>query len=574
MLASLGMNAQETSSFVVNNSDGRGVKFDISKVDSISFNSADAVKVYPAETLLDANSQLTTILDEVKEIQQKILSLQSEQNFLSREKDWLLYRYDDVRNMLFKYTGEVDTLKNDTHANIKVLNSDIHLAAARIDSLHASTINRIDSLHSICNSRADSLFQALAAHRQKADSIFHRLDSISYRTDSIIAQLSDSLFQRTDSVVHQTELMVQHMQKTLESSMANELSQQKAMMQQHIDRLTFTVDSLTAALAETNRRLNSVQVITDTSTGLPYKLLLNNGTITPIPAYSNILVLGNSFSTHDYKENLWWSTHSMAASTADVGYIKYLEEMSGTEVDIMRGWQFEWNYQNADFNFSAILPVTKNYDVVIVQIQENAWPDPQYDYQAAWERLYTYLKACCPNSIFMQCIGWYEESRYEGIVKAASKFNIPIIDNREAVATGTFSVGDYVLGGEDGEYHAINNSSVARHPSDVGFVLMANNILRQLNLPTVEHKLHALNLSVTAGGTLSVPYPQWPEKGLVSVRCIPDDGKTCTSVTVTAANGSQVEATKRVNNELDGTPHTYFTFIMPPCDVTITPVWE
>ena len=304
-------------------------------------------------------------------------------------------------------------------------------------------------------------------------------------------------------------------------------------------------------------------------------MILNNGVITTIPAYNNILVVGNSFTVHDYVEDLWWSTHSMAASTADVTWVKYLEEVSGAQVDILRGWDFEWNYPWDGYPFETGLPISRSdYDVVIVQIQENAMQVPDFNFKDGWVRLYTYLKGKCPNSIYMQCIGWDVEARTADISEAAAEFNIPIVDNRVETMTGNFRVGDYVYSNVDKIYYPINNGSVANHPSDVGFLLTANNVLRQLNLPTVENRMHAINIVEAEGGQLSVPYNSWPEKGIVSVRVEPESGHTLASVSVVTASGKTVETTKRTNDLFEEKEHDYYTFLMPDEDITVTPVWE
>ena len=585
VLASLSLMAQEAGTFVVAGG-GQGVLFHVDGVDSISFNPADTTNALPARKLASTVHDVELLQDEMKYAKMDI-------SFLVSMVVWLQQQRDSVR----KNMADMNDRMTGAYQRIKAHES----ATDSLEALYSNLFHRHDSLFVHADSlftRHDSLFTRHDSLFARHDSLFACHDSILIsagermaRADSLLAQMDTLLSLRIDSIDSQrarqigrldsltllTDSVVRRLQRVVGDTLSQKLTQAHAVLdrqQQTIQRLTGTVDSLRTALAVTQQQLRASQSFTDASTGTTYKMALSDGMLTPVPAYYNILVLGNSFTTHSYVDDLWWSTHSMAASTSDVTWVKYLEEVSGAEVDILPGWHFEWNYQKKDFDFELELPIAKSYDVVIVQLQENAWPNPSYDYQAAWERLYTYLKTKCPKAVFVQFIGWYVESRYEGITRAAEKFNIPIVDNREATMTGNFSPGDYVFSNVDKEYYAINDSAVARHPSDVGFLLTANNCLRQLGLPTVEKRMHALNVEETEGGKLSVPYGQWPQKGLVSVRVEPDEGWQLQSVAIVTASGRTIKPTLRSNAYLQEKEHDYYTFIMPSDDVTITPVWK
>ena len=529
VLASLNLSAQEAGSFVVSDN-GQGVLFHVDEVDSICFNPADTSKAVSARQLVATLAQMDDFKDDIAYCRDNVDYALQLISFLIYQKERLSDSIDVTKERLGNTKLRVDSI-------------DVQLA------------------------RNDSLFQTIGDYLLRSDSIDARLSTMLSSLDTISTQRLD----RLDSISKKLE---QAVRDTFSVKLAQSIAVQE-QQQQVIKRLNATVDSLSAALAETKRRMNDGQVLTDVSTGQAYKMILNNGVITTIPAYNNILVVGNSFTVHDYVEDLWWSTHSMAASTADVTWVKYLEEVSGAQVDILRGWDFEWNYPWDGYPFETGLPISRSdYDVVIVQIQENAMQVPDFNFKDGWVRLYTYLKGKCPNSIYMQCIGWDVEARTADISEAAAEFNIPIVDNRVETMTGNFRVGDYVYSNVDKIYYPINNGSVANHPSDVGFLLTANNVLRQLNLPTVENRMHAINIVEAEGGQLSVPYNSWPEKGIVSVRVEPESGHTLTSVSVVTASGKTVETTKRTNELFEEKEHDYYTFLMPNEDITVTPVWE
>ncbi|MBR4898287.1 MAG: hypothetical protein IKZ48_05830 [Prevotella sp.] len=540
VLASLNLTAQEAGAFVVSDN-GQDVLFHVDEVDSICFNPADTSKAVSARQLLATLVQLADLKDDVAYAKDNVDYALNLLSFLIYQKERL--------------SDSIDVTKE-------------RLGITKL---------RVDSLAALFNIRLDSIDTASAIRSARNDSLFQDIDNRLLRSDSVDARMN-SMLDRIDSVIHYSDSVFKKLEHAVRDTINVKLAQSIAVQEQQqqvIDRLNATVDSLSAALTETKRRMNDGQVLTDVSTGQVYKMVLNNGVITTIPAYNNILVVGNSFTVHDYVEDLWWSTHSMAASTADVTWVKYLEEVSGAQVDILRGWDFEWNYPWDGYPFETGLPISRNdYDVVIVQIQENAMQVPDFNFKDGWERLYTYLKGKCPNSIYMQCIGWDVEARTADITEAAAEFNIPIVDNRVETMTGNFRVGDYVYSNVDSIYYPINNGSVANHPSDVGFLLTANNVLRQLNLPTVENRMHAINIIEAEGGQLSVPYPSWPEKGVVSVRVEPEPGHTLASVSVVTASGKTVEITKRTNELYEETDHDYYTFLMPTEDITVTPVWE
>ena len=585
VLSSLSLQAQEDASFVVATGDA-DVVFQVSEVDSISFNPASTSSAVSVSKLMEALEELESLRSDLDYMWFDISYAQGMINWLSDQRNIMNDSIGSINRRLAAAGSRSDSL----HA----------LSSSGIESLRVATKARLDSLSLFVrqfDEREDSIQQIVDNRLMRADSLFARLDSITIQTDSAVSSLRSLAADTLAVRLVQQELLSDSLgtlltrQQLVADSLGTLLTRQRLsadslggllaqsltvqqLQQQTIEQLASTVVQLQGELADARRQIARSQDYTDVNSGQSYRMALIDGQLVTIPAYNNILVLGNSFSTHDYVEDLWWSDHSMAASTADVTWLKYLEQVSATQVDVVRGWHFEWYYQNENFNFEVEIPVGKHYDVVIVQIQENAWPNPLYDYEAAWGRLYTYLKSKCPDAVFMQCIGWYQEQRYDGIVRAAEQFGIPVVDNRQAIEQGMFRTGDYVYGSVDHEYHAIDNESVALHPSDVGFLFMANNVLRQLGLPTVEKRMHALNVAESEGGQLSLAYHQWPEKGLVSIRVEPDEGHNLASLTVQTASGATVEAVRRSNNCYQEEEHVYYTFIMPSEDVTITPVWN
>ena len=60
---------------------------------------------------------------------------------------------------------------------------------------------------------------------------------------------------------------------------------------------------------------------------------------------------------------------------------------------------------------------------------------------------------------------------------------------------------------------------------------------------------------------------------IVTIRVSADEGYVVSSVSVTAG-GNAIKTVKRTNDSTDGTPQTYYTFVMPKSDVVVTPMWK
>ena len=395
--------------------------------------------------------------------------------------------------------------------------------------------------------RIDSLKAIVATLRADIANLSNKLDNTDTKISTAIKQVNstlDVLEKRVDEVNENT--------------------------QEQIGLLTDRMEQLADNLAETNNRVNAGTLMTDAFTGQRYKLCMRDGNIEFKPVgYKNILILGNSFTCNGTSPGVWWSWHSMAASCEKTAYTEYIKESTDADLEIIGMWDFELNY-STEYAFEENIPIHKNYDAVIVQIQENASYKPHM--QASWEALYDYLHKSCPDAEVIQCMGWYKPERYAAIRQAALNKHVVLVDNREAIMTGNFSPGDYVLG-RDGIYHAIQRKDVCEHPSDVGLMMMANNILEAMGMRKLQ-KMHPVHIRTNEGGSLSATYGQWPENGIVSIRVIPDKGKRLASLTVMAATGATIDTKKRTNSFLDGTTYDYYIFDMPNQDVIVTPTWK
>lgn len=427
-----------------------------------------------------------------------------------------------------------------------VVNSNGQGVRFQMNQVDSICFNTPDKPHIVT---AESLFKASEQLSQiKIDSLTQELKAY---TESLFGQAN----QRTDQLIDKVTAMFDEVKRQLQRSN---------------DSLKTQWETMTNVFIANHNRQKSGHIISDSATGKRYKLTVKDGALMIEPfKYGNILILGNSFTHNGTKEGVWWSWHSMAATNEATAYTSYIQEVADIQLVQYGVWSFEADY-SPDFDFGKTFPISVDYEAIIVQAQENSFYRPNM--QISWEALYDYLQSKCPNALIIQTVGWYNAECYRAIRQAALNKNVTFLDNCQETMTGNSRPGDYVIG-RDGQYHAIQIQAVADHPSDVGLYLTANNLLDALDMPRMQ-RLHQLRTEEAKGGKLSLAYGQWPERGVVSIRAVPDEGKTLSTLSVTSKSGKEIEATRRHNAFFDGTDYVYYTFIMPDEDVTITPVWE
>lgn len=322
-------------------------------------------------------------------------------------------------------------------------------------------------------------------------------------------------------------------------------------------------DSSEITMDEVQSEIELNKVLVDEETGDRYKLVVNNGQLTLHDVgIHKILVIGNSFTTHENLANTWYGDgRGMAASVDATQYTEFIKDATGAELDILRGVPFETGY-SPSYDFETNLPINKDYDCIIVQLQENATYGSAM--QESWGALYDYIASKVPNAKIIQIIGSYSETKYNAIRIAADQRSIPVLDCTDQKNTGQYVLGCYVTGA-DGDYYEITNSGVSSgHPSDVGMYYIAEKILKEL-LYSIKDRLRNVTLNQSEGGTIYAPYSKWPIGGVVNIWC----DSNIDAINVATVNGGSVTATKRTNSR-----GTFYTFIMPESDVIVTPIWD
>lgn len=328
----------------------------------------------------------------------------------------------------------------------------------------------------------------------------------------------------------------------------------------------YSVDSVFATKLELEnvaeqvyRNSNAIakkDIYIDEATGLKYRLSVRNGQIVLTSMnLSKLLFIGNSYTEHSNSPDVWWGNgRGMAASVDATQYTQLIAIKTGATFSKGNYAHFEVNY-SPNYDFENYIPINANdYDLVVVQLFENA--SYSSTMQASWEALYDYIRSKCPNAFIIQIVGWYEQNKYNAVSNAAQNKGVVLLNCSDVTALGQYALGDYVSG-SDNSYHAILNSGVVNHPSDIGFYGIANKILSvyDIELDTI----HSISINQGSGVTVSTPYEKWIAGGIVNIRIV---SGTVTNITVLDASNNTIAVTQR--------DATHYTFIMPDSNVVIS----
>ena len=329
------------------------------------------------------------------------------------------------------------------------------------------------------------------------------------------------------------------------------------------------LESMKDEVQTISSNLENSKIFTDTVTGDKYRIVVTNGELMAKSInYKKGLIIGNSYSNYGPSGTTWFSNNCMAASTESTQWFKLIEYKSSCQFTVKSGVDFERNY-STDYDFSSKLNLTDEYDVVIIQLGENSTYNDTM--QASFTSLIKYIKSVCTKADIYVMLGApaLKGNRSTAITNAANSESVPIIDCMNVSLIGHYSLGDYVSS-ESNEVDYIQNSGVSDgHPSDIGELNIANKTLQAFGVETINDRLFAITLNQSTGGTITAAYTSWVSDGIVSIRCNADDGYDIQSIIVNKSSGSTVMATKRTNEY-----GTYYTFIMPKENITITPLWQ
>lgn len=359
----------------------------------------------------------------------------------------------------------------------------------------------------------------------------------------------------------------------------NALTESTQRAVQHIKISAKEIDTFLALAEDVERTNESVQANTeaiarnqifyDDVTGYPYRIIVHNGALSVKSTRpARLLVLGHSYCKYGSVGD-WWNPgddRGMAATVVTNDYPSHLKSILGsTSMDRMNVADFETHI--ADYNFASGWNLSNNYDAIVLFVGANIRTDlfTQADVQAGFEAAIDYLKDACPDAdIFIASLS--SGYIFTAQQAAANAKQVPFIDIRYISMSGHL-MGAYYIGSNNG-YYVLYNSGAVGHPADYMHWLMAKGIALGMGVEVTTDKAHAVNLSQTSGGMISVKDAYGVEGGVISIKCEANDGHSISAMSVVDEDGQTVAATQRTNDY-----GTWYTFIMPSKSVTVTPTW-
>jgi lysophospholipase L1-like esterase len=170
-------------------------------------------------------------------------------------------------------------------------------------------------------------------------------------------------------------------------------------------------------------------------------------------AKTKILILGNSITWHEYKEEIGWlGDWGMAASSKNNDYVHLLCDKLGAlkepygEVQVMirQASAWELGYKREDVLNDFIVEKEFNADVVIFRLGENIRKD--VDAKILYKKIKELLEFLCPNGKAVLTTGFWKNAVVDDCIKEyAQKENAILVDlnplgrDESNMAIGKFS---------------------------------------------------------------------------------------------------------------------------------------
>lgn len=223
--------------------------------------------------------------------------------------------------------------------------------------------------------------------------------------------------------------------------------------------------------------------------GTPYMLQVNNNGELSAQSLmvNNYLALGNSITWHPILANVWYSEWGMAATYEQNDYVHqiatYISNINSNfelkQAKNIAQWETSSNRSSL---LSTLLDniLTSNLEFVSIQLGENVTDTTTLEED--FEDLIGYIQNRCPLARIL-VIGQFWSSTIKDNAKkiACKNTNVDFVDlSAYSNLPGMQSTLDTIYHKEDGTEYTINNQAVARHPSDLGMKMIAEQVLKKL----------------------------------------------------------------------------------------------
>lgn len=333
------------------------------------------------------------------------------------------------------------------------------------------------------------------------------------------------------------------------------------------------VKELTARVDEQEKQINSLRYVYDDK-GVAYKITVVNGNLTiKSMAYSKVLALGNSMTSHDYKSTIgyygdwnWAMASTNKTTTTWTTYLKTILQQKSTNVqmDLLNIADWETNYIDCDLT-KLFQNNKSDYDLIVFRAGENGTADSAYSQGVS--KLIEYLKSNYPNATIIMTSMFWHSSDKEAVFKAvADKYNLMYVSFG---AIGNSCLLGQMLMGKDDIMHPIIHSGVAMHCSDRCFFDFANILAQALGYTEITGK-HTLTINSSLKYNINEKVQV--ENSYVTILTYSSAAPT---VTITYGDVSKIadryslSNTSWINTPTEK-PTWASVFLMPASDVTVT----
>jgi hypothetical protein len=358
----------------------------------------------------------------------------------------------------------------------------------------------------------------------------------------------------------------------------------KGAMEFVIEMLPYnSIFSTKAELVETKNSItnlaqtvNNNTIFNDSATGLNYKIKVFNGDlILKNLNVGKLLVIGNSM-VKDAFVTLTGDDRAMVATVPDHGFADFIASKFSAVLDKISVFEFEHDYAvtSTVYDFATNWNIDNDYDAIIFSIGANtpttdstSLSNLTVNYGLALE----YLKTTCPQAEIYVHTPFQSGVVSNAVQAAALAEYLQFIDTSYMAEfnnnSDIFKVGDYYKDAA-GVYQFIDDLGIARHPSDIGHLRIADTLLGAMASTPHTAIRKTITLNQSAGGVIETPNASWVQNGVVTIRVFADSGKSISSLSVIDIDAGVISATQRTN-----THGIYYTFLMPAKDVVINPVF-
>ena len=342
----------------------------------------------------------------------------------------------------------------------------------------------------------------------------------------------------------------------------------------------FALQQQVELLEEKVSSLEGSSFVYDTS-GNPYKLRVVNGDVIALPQqFSEVLVLGNSLTWHEYNTGIGWygRDRSMASTTNEVSWPYLLQRILRKKNPtalvrgvMMRNWERAGDGNRDINNITSTkelldAAITSTTDLIIFRCGENGKVTDADVFKQEILDLIDYCLGIAQSATVVVCgLFWPNATKDSAILAAANARGYTYITAGRGFSGYQEINGDFMVDSDDGIEKKIGSACLS-HTADHGFYLWANHVAKNIGYSAdVLDELYVINVSSTLTNGYKIKDTESPYNSLVTILV---SESTAPTISVTDSAGNTVNTSVHTLENVNG--YTFaFTFIQPNSDVNV-----